>query len=79
MVRPITMNSEKDVEKVMKFAQKYGHSVQVSSGTTTVNAMSMLGLLSLVGKPNVNLIFSDHDGSNRVSKINRCLRKVGIK
>lgn len=79
MVRPITINSREDVEKIVNFAQRYGHTVQVGNGITTVNAMSVIGLLSMVGKPNINLIFSDHDGADRISKINKCLRKAGIK
>ena len=78
MVRPIQLNTKEDAEKVVKFASKYPHLTQVSSGSVTVNAMSILGLLSLVGKNDLCLVFSDHDGTNRVKEINRCLRKAGI-
>lgn len=79
MVRPIQLETQEDVEKVVKFAQTYPHQTKVSCGATTHDAMSILGLLSLVGRKDVCLVFSDHDGKNRISKINKYLRKAGIK
>lgn len=78
MYRPIQLKSKEDVEKVVKFATIYPHAVQVTSGSAVADPYSPLGLMSLVGRENVGLSFSDHDLGPRMKEINRCLRKAGI-
>lgn len=78
MVKPIEINSREDVEKIVHFADIYKHHVDVSCGSVIIDAKSVLGLLTLVGKSGTKLVFSDHDGEMRIHRLNRCLHKAGI-
>lgn len=78
MYRPIQLKSKEDVDKVVKFASIYPHSVEVTSGSAVADPYSPLGLMSLVGRENVGLSFSDHDLGHRIKEINKCLHKAKI-
>lgn len=78
MLKQIQLKSKEDVDKIVKFATLYPYCTRVTCGNVTIDAMSVLGLMSLVGKENVKLLFSDHDGEQRNEELLKCLHKAKL-
>ncbi len=78
MLKQVQLKSKEDVDKVVKFAMLYPYSTRVTCGNVTIDACSVLGLMSLIGKDNVNLLFSDHNGEQRNEQLLKCLRKAKL-
>lgn len=64
----LEMNSIEDVKKINEFASKCDFNVYVSTTTGHIDAKSILGLTTLIGKDNLNLVFPDHVRFERVEK-----------
>jgi hypothetical protein len=65
MVFEIKLNNLEDAKRLNSAAHTYDGKVAVSSGATMVDAKSLLALLTLIGKKNVNLVAPDHERPDR--------------
>lgn len=80
MIKPINLDNNNDVKKVLEFATIYPYNVHISGdGNAAVhNAKSILGVLSLVGNIiNPRLVFEENAGSH-LPLIHKCLRKAKL-
>lgn len=75
MVIDLRMDNMADVKKINDFASKCDFNVYVSANTSMVDAKSMLGLTTMVGKDNLRLVFPDHV---RFEKVERAMRKAKL-
>lgn len=74
MSYPINLKSRDDVIRLNNVACQENFKMQVSSGLDIVDARSLLGLFSLIGKSNVNLVAPD--GTNPMC-FTRALKRMG--
>ena len=71
MVYPIVMKNDKDVYRVNKVASQCPYDLNISSidgPSVILNAKSLLGLFSLIGKQ-VYLVAPDHSSPSEFDKI----------
>lgn len=68
MVKSIELKSTNDVERVNKMAARFDCDVFVHSKDVMIDAKSLLGLMAMVGKSDLNLVFPDHLPWNIVKK-----------
>lgn len=66
MVIDLVMTDMADVKKINDFACKCDFNVYVSTNTGMIDAKSMLGLTTLVGRKDLRLCFPDHIKFSRV-------------
>ena len=77
MVYPIIMKNDKDVYRVNKIASQYPYDLTISSidgPQVILNAKSLLGLFSLIGKK-VYLVAPDHSSPSEFDKI---IKKINL-
>lgn len=60
MIKPIELKSTRDVENINKMAARFECDVYVHSKDAMVDAKSLLGLMAMVGRSDLNLVFPDH-------------------
>ena len=60
MIKSIQLNSKEDVIRLNKVACKKDYNITVSCGLASLDARSLLSLFTLIGKPEINLVFGDH-------------------
>ena len=70
MCTSIKLNSLEDVKKLYNVALSYNGNMYISIGSDTsmLNAHSLLGMASLVGKDGLKLVFPDHADPSKVLK-----------
>lgn len=68
MVIDLRMDNMADVKKINEFACKCDFNVYVSANTTMIDAKSMLGLTTMVGRNDLRLVFPDHIVFERVER-----------
>ena len=59
MVKPIKITSVKDAEEINLFATKFWYETWVHGKSEMVDAKSLLGLISLINKPDLLFVVPD--------------------
>lgn len=75
MVIDLIMKDMADVKRINDFAAKCDFGVYVSANTAMVDAKSILGLTTLVGKENLRLVFPDHV---RFDKVETAMKRAKL-
>lgn len=75
MVIDLKLENMADVKKINDFACKCDFNVYVSANTSMIDAKSMLGLTTMVGKDNLRLVFPDHV---RFEKVETAMKKAKL-
>ena len=75
MVIDLKMDNMADVKKINEFACKCDFNVYVSANTSMIDAKSMLGLTTMVGRNDLRLVFPDHI---RFERVERAMRKAKL-
>ena len=65
MVYEIKLNSPKDVKDLNDAALDYTGDLTVACGATSLNAKSLLGLFTLIGKKGIKLVAPDHENPQK--------------
>lgn len=73
MTLKISMDSMRDIDKINKFATECDFNVYVHSSIDMVDAKSILGLITIIGKKDLKLVFPDHVEK---WKIDKALKKL---
>lgn len=60
MIKPIELKSTVDVERINQMASRFECDIWVHSKDAMVDAKSLLGLMAMVGRNDLNLVFPDH-------------------
>lgn len=68
MVYEIKLASPKAVKDLNDAAFNYDGKLNVSCGSTIVDARSLLALFTLIGKKNIKLVAPDHDDPQKFIK-----------
>ena len=68
MVRAIDIKNNEQVEKINELASRAPYEVWLSTDTVMLDARSLLGLMSLVGK-RVNVVVEDNVDPKRFSRM----------
>ena len=68
MVKSIEIKSANDVEKLNDFACSCPFDVYVDNQSIVLDARSLLGLMTLIGRKNTNLVFPDHADPKEIMK-----------
>ena len=75
MTFPITINSIEDARRINEFAANYDGKSEIHSSLVFIDARSLLGLIALIGKQDLRLVFGDHSDPNKVMT---ALEKSGL-
>jgi hypothetical protein len=67
MVYPYKINNQDDLVKLCELACKEDFPIYISTAYGQVDARSLLGLFTVIGKE-INLVASDHMDSDKFSK-----------
>lgn len=68
MIRAIDIKNNEQVEKINELASRAPYEVWLSTDTVMLDARSLLGLMSLVGK-RVNVVVEDNVDPKRFSRM----------
>lgn len=68
MVLPIRMDNQDDMVRVNRTATKYWFDIYVHSKTSMIDAKSLLGLSTLVGRDDLVLVFPDDVDAKKMIK-----------
>jgi hypothetical protein len=69
MVYEIKLASPKDVKNLNDAALDYEGKLLVNCGSTSIDARSLLGLFTLIGRKGVKLVAPDHENPNKFAEI----------
>lgn len=68
MVLPIRMDNQEDMVRVNRTATKYWFDIYIHSKTAMIDAKSLLGLSTLVGRDDLVLVFPDDVDVKKMKK-----------
>ena len=74
MTFEIKLENFEDVQNLNDAALDYEGKLTVNCGATSVNAQSLLGLLTLIGRKGINLVAPDHENPKKFAEI---VKKIG--
>jgi hypothetical protein len=69
MTSAITINNLQDVQKINEIACSFYYDTWVHGETEMMDAKSFLGLVSLIGKPNLNFVVPDDEEAKSAIKM----------
>ena len=75
MVYEIKLGNRKDIKTLNDAACEYDGKLTVNCGSTIIDAKSLLGLFTLIGKKNLKLVASDHSKPDDFMEVIRKINK----